>query len=753
MNKRILLVVVLLAGCCVLTTAAAGVAYLALGRPATIPSVLINSPRHGAQLRVGEETTVQAVARGQADTKIKRVELWVDGVLQGAQTSSVAGGISPFPLFVNWQPGAAGPHTLLVRAFDAKNAAASALISVDAISNSDRDHDGVPDALDRCPDQPGPAANGGCPAPATNDRDGDGVIDSVDQCPEQAGSPMAAGCPDADGDTVADASDRCPREFGSPANSGCPLPGDADGDGVPDAGDRCPSVPGDAAMGGCPDAVAASDRDGDGVSDVQDLCPDVPGPAANSGCPSTGTGDRDGDGVEDATDLAPADPGPGGGGGAPPPGGGGDEDGDAIPDEEEPPAGGDEGIPDAGSWEALNLVQIEALSFSTTQDYDHVICYVAAANAAEQYGPFDLISTHQWDIAEYMGGANSRTLAVPVGHALDLRVECQGHYPDDGPFSIVPSDMGSITRSYAENQWDGHEITEMSGMAASERGDAGHSFTVKFRLCARSCDQTLFPAPELHNQLLSIGPLPARHYLAWTWSGNEADITGYRLYVNGNRRASIADSEPNRVRLDSYQPPCGETYEYYVTAYRADGFNIRQSPPSNIVHVQGDPCPRRVKVTFTYMSIAPYLPDDFSCCKGPFYGQFYAIGSEMRSLDWRAGECKAFLWIYSCKTGWDYLWAASVAQIFAGINESAGHPELGAWAMYAPSTDNVIVRVGEHDDLSIGAIIMDEDAYGGDDTRMNAYTTIPAGTLPPRELVLNSGENEVYVRIEELTGE
>lgn len=54
----------------------------------------------------------------------------------------------------------------------------------------DRDHDGVPDPDDACPDVAGPLR--GCPPPP--DGDGDGVPDARDACPGEAGS-AANGCP------------------------------------------------------------------------------------------------------------------------------------------------------------------------------------------------------------------------------------------------------------------------------------------------------------------------------------------------------------------------------------------------------------------------------------------------------------------------------------------------------------------------------------------------------------------------------
>lgn len=87
----------------------------------------------------------------------------------------------------------------------------------------DRDGDGVPDADDRCPDQPGSSNTFGCP-----DRDGDGVPDADDRCPDEFGPAVLAGCPDRDGDGVADRDDRCPDKPGTVANFGCPEVSRAD---------------------------------------------------------------------------------------------------------------------------------------------------------------------------------------------------------------------------------------------------------------------------------------------------------------------------------------------------------------------------------------------------------------------------------------------------------------------------------------------------------------------------------------------
>jgi OOP family OmpA-OmpF porin len=131
---------------------------------------------------------------------------------------------------------------------------------------ADRDHDGVIDPEDACPDIPGPRSNdpktNGCPI---QDRDRDGVLDPDDACPDLYGAPN----PD-------------------PALNGCPPKGDRDSDGIYDDVDACPDEPGEAnpdpAKNGCP-----LDTDGDGIIDREDACPRAPGPRDpdpnKNGCP------------------------------------------------------------------------------------------------------------------------------------------------------------------------------------------------------------------------------------------------------------------------------------------------------------------------------------------------------------------------------------------------------------------------------------------------------------------------------------
>ncbi|TAE49109.1 MAG: OmpA family protein [Cytophagia bacterium] len=104
-----------------------------------------------------------------------------------------------------------------------KNEAVEIPLNVDEFGClPDRDRDGVPDLVDKCPDLPGIKALDGC-----NDRDGDGVLDHEDDCPDEPGLKRLKGCPDKgngdrDGDGVIDREDLCPDVKGTKANKGCP---------------------------------------------------------------------------------------------------------------------------------------------------------------------------------------------------------------------------------------------------------------------------------------------------------------------------------------------------------------------------------------------------------------------------------------------------------------------------------------------------------------------------------------------------
>ncbi len=166
----------------------------------------------------------------------------------------------------------------------------------------DSDKDGIPDALDKCPNEPedkdGFEDSDGCP---DLDNDGDGIPDDKDKCPNQAedkdGFEDEDGCPDPDNDRdgIPDAQDKCPNQpetrNGYKDEDGCPDVLDSDDDGIPEDKDKCPHEKEDKDgfedEDGCPDP----DNDKDGILDINDKCPNQPetknGLNDEDGCPDS----------------------------------------------------------------------------------------------------------------------------------------------------------------------------------------------------------------------------------------------------------------------------------------------------------------------------------------------------------------------------------------------------------------------------------------------------------------------------------
>jgi outer membrane protein OmpA-like peptidoglycan-associated protein len=179
----------------------------------------------------------------------------------------------------------------------------------------DRDHDGIKDDLDKCPNDPEDKDNfedlDGCPDP---DNDRDGILDEDDQCPNEPedkdGIEDEDGCPDKDpsdrdGDGILDDQDACPDEpedFDQwEDKDGCPDP-DNDKDGILDTEDVCPNDPEDKDgwkdEDGCPDP----DNDNDRILDKDEKCPNEPETYNNKddedGCPDRGLAVRTSTGID-----------------------------------------------------------------------------------------------------------------------------------------------------------------------------------------------------------------------------------------------------------------------------------------------------------------------------------------------------------------------------------------------------------------------------------------------------------------------
>jgi len=668
-------------------------------------------------------------------------------------------------------------------------------------TEGDRDGDGLADEADRCPDEPGAPGLDGCPGgpdggPAggeDGDRDGDGILDEEDSCPAEPGAPSADGCPDADGDGITDSEDACPEEPGPPAEPGaedthgCPVPsdGDADGDGVPDAEDACPAEPGTSDAGGCPDrdgdgvpdaedacpddaglhgadcpadgggdgggdggapggADAAADSDGDGVPDRDDLCPDEPGSAENAGCPGFGSGDRDGDGIEDDVDLCPDEAGEAEHGGCPPPGEGEDRDGDGIPDEGEPDESGALPFPDAGDWARIDPVEFEALTFSVDQMYSEIYCYASLAGAPmDRYGPFDPLGENYWDIAEHLGGENSRHIYMDHAELLEVRAECYGDVISVGEDGITSrtDNLGMIYALHPSENWDGHVIE-----ARSAAGDDGLQFEATYRICTPSCDEADLRAPTLR-LLHGMGD----HRLLIGWDGDRSELSGFRVYRNGTRLFEVpADLYSQSVA--GYEPMCGTDgrLEFYITAYQGE----RESAPSNLAYWSSQECPRVVTVTFQGLSFFDMGGDESWAegTVGPIYGGFHSTGTSSENLHFNLTDPGNW-WGehdhgYRVRNGYYY----DIQGLFDWADTQNASCIGSPCALYqAPASSTVTIDLAPYTDLTFGGYVKDLDG-NEDDTLFDGERTLSYDEIRPGLFTVFDRHAELTVLIDVIVG-
>lgn len=783
MRSRTLTVVGVLLVLCVVLSVVGGLAYLLWPRGAARPVVLIESPRYGERVAVGETVTIHALARG--ETKLTRVELWVDGELRESQASALPGGTSPFPLAAQWQPETGGTYRLIARAFNAEGERAHASIEVEAIAEADADGDGVadeadscpdelgwrgsagcpdgdldgiPDAEDACPEEAGLPDGDGCPAPSERDGDGDGVVDEVDACPDEAGAPVAEGCPDADGDGVGDAEDACPSEVGWQENDGCPVEGDADFDGIADEEDECPEEWGLAEHSGCadddgdgvadrydacvdeaglPELGGCADSDGDGVADVDDLRPEEPGSPENHGAPDTGAPDSDGDGVADDVDECDEEEGLPEHFGCPPPGGAEDADGDGIADDEVAPIGPFDGVFFLGPiFELLTpkeevSVEFQALEFTVGQEYDGISCYVRVGRHDPLHeGPFDPLSETQWRIPASMGRLET---AFDDEHYFPVYVECEGHHEGevcrDG--ECIPETIEDNLGVFIGGEPDpedpdsiGYPVEDWDGhviTGRSGRGDPDDWFEVKFRICTPSCAEVAYVPPLV--ELVTTGA-DTLLVIIWRWADDpRTDVFGWNVYIDGNYAFPVA-LDRNNCSVRWYEPACGETREFQATVRGRAG----ESPRSNTAFWDGGPCPRTVQVEFYTLETGHLGGDERNHDDvGPIFGHFRVnAGGRVYRLEFDAVDPGSW-WGeetrgYRLDHGREYRIHDIFEWIWARMNCMGG----GCPNYYVASDNKVTVDLGPDDDLTFGGSIYDSDEDNPSDTLFDAEYTIAA---------------------------
>ncbi|MFQ5409913.1 MAG: hypothetical protein ACE5FI_16010, partial [Anaerolineales bacterium] len=101
-------------------------------------------------------------------------------------------------------------------------------------------------------------------------------------------------------------------------------------------------------------------------------------------------------------------------------------------------------------------IVVEALGMETAESYERLYCYFSLDESPYERvprssGAFITLEAGVWNIAEHLGGSNSRELLV-AGGPLEVAVECLGWRGD------TLESLGSFSRSHPSEEWDGRRI-------------------------------------------------------------------------------------------------------------------------------------------------------------------------------------------------------------------------------------------------------------------------------------------------------
>jgi hypothetical protein len=387
---------------------------------------------------------------------------------------------------------------------------------------------------------------------------------------------------------------------------------------------------------------------------------------------------------------------------------------EAAPEDEEPPADVEEGeeVPEEAEPElpppAIAL-EFEAWELEVDQEYFGLYCNVSLADSDVEMIPymntFTDLGSNYWDIAAELGDENSRMVPLATD-TLRVFAECFGFTSD-----VEVVSLGSFTREHPSADWTGDPIE-----VVSEGGEDGRWFRVVYRICPFPCEPRPVPDPPiLAYYHFDIPPWFHWHIMAWDWTGDESTIDGFRLYRNGAMFQEIPDPTARGMLIGASDahPPCGESYEYNLTAYQGFPGVGPESDPSNTVLREGPPCPKTVTVTFEELNTGciladcpPSPPDCDTCDVDIWYGNIYANGEEIEV------EKPSF---WDLLLGWDV-------------------PDIDSHSIHSISDlfgdDTVTLELDPADNLTVGISIEDWD-FGPDDTLCEGAWTVPSALLAP----------------------
>lgn len=280
-------------------------------------------------------------------------------------------------------------------------------------------------------------------------------------------------------------------------------------------------------------------------------------------------------------------------------------------------------------------LRLELLSLTTSAPFEQLYLYVSYANfpphrypdgrddpgAEESFAVLasEADGTTMWNVSEL---ADSTIPAFNWSHNVDLPISLNLVGVIEGGTDSV--ELGHWGSNIAPEFW--------TGMTLSGGVDGTYEFT--FSVSPSEGGGRVVP---LYTDINMTPPSNARldnrrNSLRWDYEPqpDEEPIDGFRIYLNGNLQwVEPADARESMLPYEWFNPPCGTTYIFSVTAYRIGLPDGPESLPSIVrLEQEAENCQREIMITFLELETFDLGGDGRRPAHhgdvGPVYGYFYA---------------------------------------------------------------------------------------------------------------------------------
>jgi len=284
--------------------------------------------------------------------------------------------------------------------------------------------------------------------------------------------------------------------------------------------------------------------------------------------------------------------------------------------------------------DAPSGLKLELPALQTSGGEENLHCYIGLGSEPPRWVPdadgdpatdesFTPLPGGNWDVQPFLAGDAAPLIYWPADRALPVTVTCVG-VAGGGTDAL---DLGTLELSAPPGEWDG---TTRSASAGGAEG----SFAVQYRISRQEANPRGIPLyldPGLAAPT-NVHLDERRNSLRWDYTSfpDQENITGFRVYLNGSLQwVEDARDRESGLPYEWFNPPCGSTYTFSVSAYRYELPDGPESPPGTVsISTPAEGCQREVQINFLTLETFNLGSDGRYERRGgdvgPPYGSFFA---------------------------------------------------------------------------------------------------------------------------------